>query len=266
MADALTPRQSDTGLGDAPRIGPVPIGFAADLSAAATAVLNQPTVALVTIVLCALPALVPSTLPSRAHVSPWVLVGAIAMVVFLCGWTGAERIFFLGQFQGEPVSLRHLLVLAKAFTGRFVTLGLVAIATFIPYGVLLAIILRGAMPKEHRPAFRVATAIFVVALDLALTFVPAALAFTTRSVTSAIRIGLAMIRETWPRSALYVVCPMLALKMNGLVYTGDLPVLRLIVAASLALFSLLAKGATVAFYLRQRPGACGDGAAYLQDG
>jgi hypothetical protein len=241
-------------------------GFAADVSAAARALVDQPTVALVPIVLWSLPALTGPHQSGSARVSPWFFAGAVALVLFLCGWAGAERIFFLRQFQGKPISLRHLLSLVNAFMGRFLALGAMLGVAFIPYCIVLTLVFRAGFGKVPPAPFRITTTLFVVLTDLALTFIPAALAFTTRSVSRAIRIGLAMIRETWPRSALYVFCPVLALNLNRLVYPVDLPALRLLAAAGLAVVALLAKGATVAFYLRQRPSHSEDGAAHLQDG
>ena len=243
---------------------PAPIGFAADVSSAARALISQPTVALVPILLWWLPILTVSQISGHAGINPWLSVVYVAQVLFLCGWAGAERIFFLRQFEGKPITLRHLFALVEAFTGRFVVLGLVVGVAFVPFGVVAVILSGGGSPKAHPTQIRVAVTAFVVAMDFALTFVPAALAFTTRSVRRALRIGFSMIRQTWPRCALYVLCPVLALNMNRLVYPVHLPMLELIVDGALTVVGLLAKGATVAFYLRERPAYSDDGAAYVQ--
>jgi hypothetical protein len=89
-------------------------------------------------------------------------------------------------------------------------------------------------------------------LDLALTFVTSALVFTTRSARQALRIGLAMIRQTWPRSGLYLLCPPLALNMLNSIYPTEILVVNVVTTAGLGLLALLAKGAIAAFYLRER--------------
>ena len=83
-----------------------------------------------------------------------------------------------------------------------------------------------------------------VPIDVVLTFVPSALVYTTRSASQALRIGLSMIRKTWPRSGLYVLCPPLALNMLSSMYLIDIPVVSVVTTAGLALLALVAKGAT----------------------
>ena len=241
---------------------PATVGPIADLLAAARALVAQPTVALVSIGLWWFPILVAGT-PRLPH-HKWALaIADLAVLLVFCGWAGAERIFFLRHFAGEPVTLRHLLYLVRPFMGRFLALGFLCGVAMVPWSVLVALTSGGGV-KALGPRSRIGTIIFTIVLDFALTFVPAALAFTTRSVQRALRIGFAMIRQTWPRCALYVLCPPLALNLNSIVYSpADLPMLRLFGAAALAIVALLAKGATVAFYLRQQPVDNGDGAAHI---
>jgi len=101
-----------------------------------------------------------------------------------------------------------------------------------------------------------------IAMDFALTFVTPALAFTTRSAWRAVGIGLAMIRQTWPRSALYVLCPPLALNLLSYICPVGV-VLRFILTSVFVFVGLLAKGAIAGFYLRERGSYSEDGAAYI---
>ena len=55
-------------------------------------------------------------------------------------------------------------------------------------------------------SFQVSFAALAIVMDFALTFVTPALAYTTRSVVRAWDIGLAMIRQTWPRSGAATCC------------------------------------------------------------
>ncbi len=242
---------------------PALVGPIADLSAAARALVAQPTVALVTIGLWWFPILVAGGPSGSPYRNLALGIADLAVVLVFCGWVGAERIFFLRHFAGKPVTLRHLLSLVEPFMGRFLALGL--LAGIAPLVLLVPLtLLWGGGVKALVPRARIGTIAFALALDFALTFVPPALAFTTRSVRRALRIGFALIRQTWPRCALYVLCPPLALNLNNLVFRpGDLPMLRLLGAAFLAIVALLAKGATVAFYLRQQPVDNDDGAAHI---
>jgi len=89
-----------------------------------------------------------------------------------------------------------------------------------------------------------------------------ALAYTTRSVVRAWDIGLAMIRQTWPRSALYVLCPPLALSLLNYIFPVGGRALQLMLTSVVTLLGLLAKGAIATFYLRERGSYSDDGAAY----
>jgi len=139
---------------------------------------------------------------------------------FLAGWLGVERVFFQRHLQGRPVPLPHLLRLVKPFLGRFVMLafwfGITSMAVFFSLARVMGMDFNDSgapMPLS----LQVGMAAIAVANDFALTFVPPALAYTPRSAWRAVGIGFGMIRQTWPRSALYVLCPPLAL--NFLNYT-----------------------------------------------
>ena len=111
--------------------------------------------------------------------------------------------------------------------------------------------------------FHVVVYVVALAIDFALTFVTPALAYTTRSVQSALRIGFAMIRQTWPRSALYVLCPPLALNIMNYAFPESIPGMQAALGVVFTLVSLVAKGAIAAFYLRERGSYSDGGAAYL---
>src|SRR5947199_2861264 len=94
------------------------------------------------------------------------------------------------------------------------------------------------------------------------TFVTPALAYTTRSAVRSVGIGFAMIGQTWPRSALYVLCPPLALNLLNYIFPVGGLALQLLLTSVVTLVGLLAKGAIAAFYLRERGSYSEDGAAY----
>ena len=241
--------------------------FWTDLASAARALRRQPSVPLVSVVPWLLPAiLIPSTSGRHSAVLRLAgFLGYLASLFFLLGWYGAERVFFQRHLDGKPVTLRHLLNLVKEFMGRFFVLGL-------PFGIVFAAFFAAAF-KVHPPRggpmpawFPLTFCVLVVPMDFALTFVTPALAYTTRSAARALGIGFAMIRQTWPRSAFYVLCPPLAVNILSVVYPVSIPGARLVLDVVLALAWLLAKGAIAAFYLRERGSYSDDGAAYITGG
>jgi hypothetical protein len=226
-----------------------PQTFVDDFVWAARALVARPSVALISVGFWVLAFLVPV---ERGHMLP-VLVWLAAWPMYL-GWFGAERLFFLRRLEGTEVSLPALLRSARSYIGRFFRLAFCVGAVFTPIILLLTlpVVFAGSTTFGAAVA-RVSAIVAIVALDVVLTFVPAALVFTTKSARQALRIGWVMIRESWPRSALYVVCPPLALNMVNAIFAAHLRAVQLVTMPALALLALVAKGATVAFYLRERP-------------
>jgi hypothetical protein len=239
-----------------------PESFVADISFAARALLSQPAVAIVPILLWSLPIVVAtiSTATLEGRNALLVLVN-FGVSILLLGWAGAERIFFLRRLQKQPVTVGELLELAASFFGRFFALGLLVAIAFALWTLPLTMLCE--QRRIHSHGYHLGLALFVTAVDFALTFVPSALAFTTRSARRALRIGFEMIRQTWPRSGLYVLCPPLALNFVNAMYPMHLISVRLVVMAGLCLVGQAAKGATAAFYLRERPTYGADGAAHI---
>jgi len=93
-----------------PESTPSRLGFGADLASAARALLSQPSVPLVSL---------------AVTLQFFFITNAVklAVLLFLLGWYGAERVFFQRHLQGRSVSLPHLLRLVKPFMGRFLVLG-----------------------------------------------------------------------------------------------------------------------------------------------
>lgn len=231
-----------------------PQAFVTDFVWAARAVLRQPQVAFVTIALWWFPFLMQTTNWRHAI---FMAPACIFLIFVFCGWSGAERLFFLRQHEGKAVTLWELFRATPRFAGRFVRLGCLLLLAIGPI-----VFLTGYFEGRHAAAgghssstvpSHLPLALAVVVMDLVLTFVTSALVFTTRSATQALRIGVSMIRQTWPRSGLYVICPALALNMLNSIYPTQLPFVKVATTAGLAVLALLAKGATAAFYLREHP-------------
>jgi hypothetical protein len=229
-----------------------PATFVEDVRWSVRALLDQPGVALISIGVWCLWTV------SAASPRHSLLMTPFLVAPFAAGWDGAERLFFLHRRQGWPTTLRALLSSVRTFAGRFIALGCLIgfpvslIALGIIYSALTG---RISLPADFAQGalFRVGCVLLTVAMDLVLTFVPSALVYTTRSATKALRIGVAMIRQTWPRSGLYVLCPALALNMLNAIYPTRIVAVRLLTTVGFSLLALIAKGATASFYLRERP-------------
>ena len=252
-----------------PESTPSRVGFSADLASAARALLSQPSVPLVSLALVLFPGDTSHSGDHSAVASLVITAATFAAMLFYAGWLGAERVFFQRHLEGKPVSLPHLLRLVKAFVGRFFKLGVLFGIVFIAFFFALASGL--GIDIAHLPdtgaqcplSFQVSFAALAIAIDFALTFVTPALAYTTRSVIRAWDTGLSMIGQTWPRSALYVLCPPLALNLLNYVFPFGGLVLQLTTTFVVTLVGLLAKGAIAVFYLRERGSYSEDGAAYI---
>jgi hypothetical protein len=236
-----------------------PESFVADVSFAARALISQPTVLIVPLLLWCFP-IIANAAGRTPHKTPGVLLADLALVLFWLGWAGAERIFFLRHLEKKPVTVEELLGYCVSFFGRFFALAV--LLGIVAFGLTLFMMTCDWAPL-HAFKFELGLAISMAAVDFVLTFVPSALAFTTRSVRRSLRIGLRMIGRTWPRCGLYVLCPPLALNFVNTIYPMHLTSVRLVVTAGLTVLALLAKGATAAFYLRERPTYGPDGAAHV---
>src|SRR5438132_1252850 len=239
-----------------PESSPSRVGFGADLASAARALLSQPSVPLVSLALVLFPGDTSRSGDHSAVASLVITAATFAVMLVYVGWLGAERVFFQRHLEGKPVSLPHLLRLVKAFVGRFFVLGVFFGVIVLTFFFALAGVL--GIDIAHLPdtgaqfplSFQVSFAALAIVMDLALTFVTPALAYTTRSVVRAWDIGLAMIRQTWPRSALYVLCPPLALSLLNYIFPVGGRALPLMLTSVVTLVALLAKRAIAALHLR----------------
>lgn len=179
---------------------------------------------------------------------------------------GAERIWYLRLFRGEKITARELWRMTWAFFGRFAVLGLLFAIAWSPV-LILGFRSHANDPDSAEkifstPAMWAASALLTIAIDFALTFVTPALAFSTRSVRGALRLGFRMLRQHWPRTAWYALVPPLAVVMMlRITEPTSVGVSGIAVSTGSALLNLWFKGATAAFYLRRVP-VGSDGAAF----
>jgi hypothetical protein len=222
-------------------------GFFADLRAATEVWKRHPFLLLLHLTLWA----------SFVFIRFWPVTIPVALIEV--GWPGVERIWYLRAFNGSTIAPYELARLWRAFFWRFALLGLVV---FVPFSIVIAAVRFDINSGSQRA---IEFAVFIVAIDFALTFVTPALSFTTRRVGEGLRLGLRMIRTEWPRCALYVLAPPLAIQaVIGLRWIAPLGAVgSYAISGVAAVLGLAFKGATAAFFLRRYP--CGDDGAAWQE-
>lgn len=199
----------------------------------------------------------PSSCPGARGLAGLVGLLQIPFLLFACGWVGTERIWYLRAFRGKRMSITDAIHLTRRFFSRYFVLGAIFSAITLP---ILSISLLWASGVSYSLWL-----IFGVSavIDVLLTFVTPALAYTTPSVRSAFRIGVHLLRASWPSSAPYALIPPLAVYAVTRIAPTPAAVAPALIAGS-ALLSLWFKGAIAAFYLRNVVVAGQDGAANLR--
>jgi hypothetical protein len=174
----------------------------------------------------------------------WMIL--LAYLLIAGGWYGTQRIWYLRAWRGAGISPSEVLGFTFRFVGRYFRLGLIAVAILLPFTLAtFAFGVRGT-------GVAVALTVVTIALDFLLTFATPALAFTTASASEALSTGMRILRDTWPKCALYAVVPPLAITAAGSLFpdtvfaTGP----RTIYLAMSSLVGLWFKGAAAAFYVR----------------
>lgn len=208
-----------------------------------------PVASVVLVLLVSVPAALfeaSSARPGHTPGTVFVFVGlpTIPIAIFLAGWMGTERLVYLSAWIAEPLRPAQLWKAGWGYAGRFIALGLI---TMVPAAAVLVPV--GVASGPESTAVLASRVTVAVIIDVALTFITPALAFSTRSVWRAIRIGLRTLRANWPLDATYVLVPPLLLVALSQTTTDSATGLAL--SAAWALTGLLAKGAIARFYLRQ---------------
>ncbi|GAC1411936.1 MAG: hypothetical protein NVSMB57_07220 [Actinomycetota bacterium] len=198
----------------------------------------------------------------------WRVV-TLPLVILEIGWHGASRMLYLRAFRGRPAAGREIWAMTKAYIGRFIVAGLILAIPMIVVSVLFLFVFRGDSPVNGTPRAAQLQGWYLLTMfalglvvDVILTFVTPALAFSTRKAGEAYRIGLGMIKRTWPACALYVIVPPLAIQIaaTGSAARQTLPLLAIAIAFLVRILGLMLQGATARFYLRRVE--VGDNGAY----
>ena len=189
------------------------------------------------------------------------------ILIFLSGWYGTERMFYLRGFRNEGLGGAEALRFTRAFIGRYLWLGIISMIPLIAVYIAVAAIWDlpfGAQGGTEWAAVTV-NMIALIVWDVALTFVTPALAYSTPEVGKSFRAGIDMLREGWPRTAWYALVPPLA--FVALTYMrapeSDVESVWLVASGVAGMVNLLAKGAVAAFYLREHE-VGDDGAAFMK--
>ena len=227
--------------------------FWGDLAKAARACAAAPMLPVVSVVLV-LPAEASQLFPAESQLGvreamEWL---GVAFGVFGVGWLGTQRIWYQRLFAGGTLSPSDVWRLSWRFFGRFFVLGL---SVGLPGSVAIVWLIAQLAMHQRSPGdgppgwwlpFWLA---YTFLVDIVLTFVTPALAYTTNSVRTAITIGLNMIRVRWPDSVPYAIAPAVALLALA-TFIPSAPVWRIVLVVISTLIGLVLKGAIAAFYLR----------------
>jgi hypothetical protein len=193
------------------------------------------------------------------------LLPVLAILFWLClvGLVGTERLFFLRAYLGDRLRPGEAVSASARFLGRFLLLGLwVALFFVLPafvVGVVAGITTHAG--ASHHVRFsrwwvRGLLLGFTVVSDVFLTFVVPALALSTAKTMEAVRLGLRMLRASWPTARWYALTPGLTITAIALLLPAS--ILGYWGAAAIGVASaalgLSLKGAVVPFYLQRTPG------------
>ncbi len=226
--------------------------FRADLGTSLAAWSSEPRLPLWTLVL-ALAIEIPTAVGQHSGLRGLALV-ALPFELVLAGWSGTQRIWYLRAFRGRTIGAGEAGRFTWAFLGPFFVLGLLVGAVVGALSLILGVVggMTGTRVVARSTGFVVYLTIVIVLMDVFLTFVTPALAYSTDSATKAIGLGWRLLRQDWPRCAWYALMPPLALVLvTRSLPRSSLSVVPAAIIGTLAwMLNLCFKGATAAYYLR----------------
>jgi hypothetical protein len=240
--------------------------FRTDLKWSAHELRRSPLLLLITVAIFAL-----IDLGLRRDVQPTGVTVPLSLAaeVYLVGFVGAQRVWFLRKLRGVPFHAREMWTLPWKFFGRFLCLDLLGTAIALPVFIPLIFVTLppagtpSANPTPIPTVFRIVLLVGSLLFDVMLTFVVPALALNVRSARASIRLGWTMTKRTWPANAWYMFTPGITLvALTALLPASTIPTgLDVCIGIASGALGLWFKGATVAFYVRSVPAASVDGSA-----
>ena len=211
--------------------------FGGDLAASLSAWRTAPALPLLTLAVAAL-----ADLADVVGLAGSVI--ALPALLFLAGFAGTQRIWYLRVFRGQTLERDLVWPMTWAFVGRYFVLGLLV-------GIPLLVVIPLLASVHGEGARALVTVPFVFVADFAGTFVTSALAFSTRHVFEAVSIGWRTLWDGWPTTAPYaLVAPLVVVGLGQTLGRTIGGAGSLAVGLLGMMFALLCKGATTAYYLR----------------
>lgn len=173
------------------------------------------------------------------------IVVFIAFVVFVIGWSGAERLAYARLAEGDPAPFGEMLAAAWGYVGRFLVLGLLLLVPMLLLSALLSVAAT-VMGVELLGEGLAELALFVV-----LTFVTPALALDDLRPTEALGRGWRVLRSQGMAARWYAFTGPLVLVTLTVLASIRLPARAdWLIAAVAGVWGSTLRGATVAAYLR----------------
>jgi hypothetical protein len=246
-----------------PQRGPSWACYWGDLKTSARLLWASPFLVLLTAALFAAFELGAHRAPPRAL---WAL-SELAAGVFLAGFTGTERVWFVRKLRRTSIQPSEVWGLSWRFFWRFVRLGLLASIVYIPAIAVIVATTHRQVASHPRPISlggdaQVATIATVLVLDFLGTFVVPALSLSVSTVGQSLRLGWRVTKQLWPTNAWYLFAPGLTVTaIVGILPASTLPLgTAVVVGVVSTMLGLWFKGAISAFYLRSFPQTADDGA------
>ncbi|HUF97752.1 MAG TPA: hypothetical protein VMM60_06440 [Ilumatobacter sp.] len=180
-------------------------------------------------------------------------VFAVAMV----GFFGAQRLAFEALRSRAPLTSGQLAQATKHYWGRFVRLGMLVTALTMPV-CLLAIAFVDVNPAGEVSVsvpmwFTIFGVVYLVVVDVLLTFATVDLTFATDSATKAFGNGRRLLRSTWSQTKFHALLPPLLPLALGQMVAGTSAAAGAAVIIVGAIIAVVARGAHTIAYLRYRP-------------
>jgi hypothetical protein len=147
-----------------------------------------------------------STISATPGRNPLILLALFAAGILNLGWLGTQLVWYQRVFDGQRLDFRELLPLTWSFVARYLVL-LCLPAVLAAIALVLIALTWHSLDVLKSFGGRAAIALFIAIFQVIGTFIVPALAYTTRKVTRAIPIGLAMLAQRWPRNWMYLLVP-----------------------------------------------------------
>jgi hypothetical protein len=228
--------------------------FVHDLKASVSAWGKAPFLPVLTVLLGVVPE------PARRTLlGDWAQVITFGLGLLSIGWLGTQMIWYQRVFDGQSLHPRELIPVTVRFILRYFLLFALLLIPAATLAALLWFFVRFRADSFQSPAGRGSLVVLIVVLQIAVTFIIPALAYSTSKVRKAIPIGLRMLGSGWPENWRYVMVPAAFMgAITGLSWLMPSGLIGWSIVGALGSLAFL--GAIARYYLRTQPA---DGSAPL---